>query len=146
MKSSVYKFKTEETLTVFEFISEGPKGKITKIVKFNPTTIPGFYNLTVGDKNLLTNGINDKAISDNGDTDRVLATIISAIYAFTTSKKEAWVYAIANTKSRARFYRMGINKYFSGIQKDFDLFGFYGGGWEKFRKEADYIAFALKRK
>lgn len=146
MEPFPYELKTGETLELFEFVSEGPKGKINKIVKFNPTAIAGFYNLTLGDKNLLTNDINDKVITDNTDTAEVLVTIISAIYAFTNSKKEAWVYAIANSEPRARLYRMGINKCFSSLQNDFNLFGFYGGGWEKFRKEADYIAFALKRK
>jgi hypothetical protein len=41
----------------FEFVSEGPKGKILKMVVYTPTEIPGLYNFAFGDKNHITGGI-----------------------------------------------------------------------------------------
>lgn len=60
----------------------------------------GFYNLAFGDKNLETGDINDKVISNNGDSEQVLATVVSAVFAFTDTYKDTWVYATGSTKSR----------------------------------------------
>jgi hypothetical protein len=45
MNVEKYHLKSEETLTVFEFISEGPKGAIRKLIHFQPTSQQGIYNL-----------------------------------------------------------------------------------------------------
>lgn len=44
-----YQLKSEEELTRFEFISEGPKGAIRKLIEFQQTTDPETYNLAFGD-------------------------------------------------------------------------------------------------
>ena len=41
MKLPRYELKAEKSLTVFEFISEGPKGEIPKLIKFSETTLRG---------------------------------------------------------------------------------------------------------
>lgn len=74
MNLEKYNLKAEATLTTFEFISEGPKGTIRKLIKFQATTDPCVFNLAFGDKNAETREIDDLSISDNGDTDKVLAT------------------------------------------------------------------------
>lgn len=45
-----YQLKAEKTLIVFEFTSEGIKGKIPKLIKFSETHLKDFYNLGFGDK------------------------------------------------------------------------------------------------
>lgn len=45
MKLPRYELKAEPSLMVFEFISEGPKGQIPKLIKFSKTTLKGFYNI-----------------------------------------------------------------------------------------------------
>jgi hypothetical protein len=82
MKLESYHLKADETLSVFEFISVGPKGAIRKIVDFQLTGIPGLFNLAFGDKNITTGEIDDLAISNNRDTDKVLAIVVTALYAF----------------------------------------------------------------
>lgn len=82
MNLEKYNLKAETTLTRFEFISEGPKGAIRKLIEFQATTDPGLFNLSFVDKNGHTGEIDDLSISDNGDTNKVLATIVSAVYAF----------------------------------------------------------------
>lgn len=146
MKLPRYELKAEKSLMVFEFTSEGPKGQIPKLIKFSETTLKGFYNLAFGNKNSETGDIDDTVVSNNGDSEQVLATIVSAVYSFTEEENEAWVYATGSTKSRTRLYRMGITKYFDEVKHDFLLFGLRNGEWEEFTKEIDYTAFVVRRK
>ncbi|MCY7420305.1 MAG: hypothetical protein LH478_00975 [Chitinophagaceae bacterium] len=76
MKLPKYEIEAEDSLEVFEFVSEGPKGSIQKLRKFSETALKGFYNLAFGDKDLLTGEIDDNVISNNVDGERVLATIV----------------------------------------------------------------------
>lgn len=62
MKLPRYELKAEKSLTVFEFISEGPKGETPKLIKFSETTLKGFYNLAFGDKNLDSGEIDDTIV------------------------------------------------------------------------------------
>ena len=137
---------TKKSLNVYEFLSEGPKGKIPKLIKFSETTLKGFFNLAFGDKNIESGEIDDKVVSNNGDSEQVLATVVSAVFAFTDVNKNGWVYAAGSNKSRTRLYRMGINKYLDEVEKDFWIFGMLNGEWEKFQKETDYTAFVVRRK
>jgi hypothetical protein len=141
-----YALKAETDLTVFEFISEGPKGSIAKLIVFTETNLKDFYNLAFGDKDAETEKINDKTVSNNGDTDKVLATVVSAIFAFTDKYPEAWVYATGSTASRTRLYRMGINKYFKDIEQELHIFCEFGDDWLPFESERDFDGYAVKRK
>ncbi len=82
MKVEKYHLKSENTLTYFEFISVGSRGAIRKMIEFQTTSSPGLYNLAFGDKNPGTGGLDDLAISNNGDTEKVLGTVVAALYAF----------------------------------------------------------------
>ena len=145
MKLPKYEIEAEDSLEVFEFVSEGPKGSIQKIIKFSETALNGFYNLAFGEKDLLTGDIDDKAVSNNGDSEKVLATIVSAVYAFTDREKDAWIYATGSTQTRTRLYRMGITKYLDEVKQDFDVYGLLNGEWEYFEKDIDYTAFVVRR-
>ncbi len=52
MKLDQYKLKAEQDFTTFEFLSEGPKGKIIKVVQFQQIEETNVYNF--GDFNPLT--------------------------------------------------------------------------------------------
>lgn len=116
------------------------------MIKFSETSLKGFYNLAFGDKDLDTGDIDDQVVSNNGDSEQILATIVSAVYAFTDRNKNVWVYVTGSTKSRTRLYRMGIVKYFDEVKKDFVLFGLRNGEWEDFEEGIEYSAFVAKRK
>lgn len=146
MKLERYELKAEKSLTVFEFVSEGPKGKIPKLVQYGETNLKDFYNLAFGDKNLTTGEIDDSVVSNNNDSDKVLATVVATVYAFTDKHSDAWVYATGSTKSRTRLYRMGLTKYLAEIEEDFDLYGQREGEWENFEKGVEYEAFLAQRK
>ncbi len=140
-----YQLSAENSLTVFEFVSIGKKGQIKKLIKFSETHLKDFYNLGFGDKNEETNEIDDKVVSNNGDSERVLATVVSAVYAFTDKNPEAWVYATGSTRARTRLYRMGINKYYEKVIKDFEVYGLIDDQWFDFEKGKDFDAFVVRR-
>jgi hypothetical protein len=146
MKLSKYPISSSDKMTSFEFVSEGKKGLIYKIVKFQPTNLKNLYNLAFGDKNSLTGEIDDKVISNNGDSEKVLATIVATIYAFTDKYPYAFVYATGSTKSRTRLYRIGISRFLDEVVRDFDILGEIGEDWEDFQKDIDYEGFLIRRK
>lgn len=67
MKAEKYHLKAESKFTRFEFVSEGSKGIIRKLIEFQETTNPDVFNLAFGDFNPQTLEIDDLAVSDNGD-------------------------------------------------------------------------------
>ncbi len=138
--------KAGQNLTVFEFLSEGQKGKILKIIQFQPMNLPELFNLAFGDKSQMSGEIDDLIITDNGDSEKVLATVVAAIYAFADKHPNTWVYATGSTNARTRLYRMGINKYFDIAEADFEIMGEYNNEWEWFEKGKDYQAFAVRKK
>jgi hypothetical protein len=146
MKLDKYELKSGEQLEVFEFVSVGPNGRIIKLVQYAPTNYKDLYNLGFGDKNSVTGEIDDFVISNNGDSEKVLATVVATLYAFTDKHRGAMVYATGSTKSRTRLYRMGITKYLDEIQQDFEIYGEIEDGWEEFKKDTEYEAFFVKRK
>jgi len=146
MKLPRYELTAEKTLMVFEFTSEGPRGEIPKLIRFSETSLKDFYNLAFGDKDSETGDIDDTVVSNNGDSERVLATVVSAVYAFCDQHEEAWVYATGSSRARTRLYRMGITKYLDEVRQDFHVFGLLEGEWRDFERDVEYSAFLVKRK
>jgi len=141
-----YQLKAEDSLTTFEFVSVGPNGRIPKLIKFNDTNLKGLYNLAFGDQDFDTGQINDLAISNNGDSEKVLSTVVAAVYAFTDYYPNSLIYATGSTKARTRLYRMGITKHLKEVTKDFYVYGLHNDEWEIFDKGIEYDAFLAKRK
>jgi hypothetical protein len=146
MKLDRYEFKSGDEFLTYEFLSEGPKGKIEKLMQFTLVNQNSLYNLAFGDKNSETGEIDDMIITDNGDSEKVLATVVASIYAFCDKFPKAWIYATGSTAARTRLYRMGINKYFNLVQEDFEIFGLTKSEWERFIEGNDYKAFVIQKK
>ena len=146
MKLDRYELKAEKSLTNFEFISEGKKGRITKLVQYSETNLKGFYNLGFGDKGHLTGDIDDRIISNNDDSQKVLATVAATVYTFTDKYPNAWVYATGISKTRPLLYKMGISRNLTHVQKDYDVYGLKEGEWQEFEKDNEYEAFLVSRK
>lgn len=141
-----YLLTSGKNLKVFEFVSEGPMGNILKLIQFTPTNLKDVYNLSFGDKNPDSGEIDDRIISNNNDVNKVLATVVASVFLFTDKYPGCWVYATGSTKSRTRLYRMGITKHLTAVKADFHLYGESGEYWEPFKKEKNYLGFAVKRK
>lgn len=146
MKLDRYELKAGRKATFFEFVSVGRRGKVHKVVQFQQTQLPDLYNLAFGDKNPDSGEFDDRTVTDNGDSDKVLATVVAAIYLFSETYPGKWIYATGSTPARTRLYRMGINKYFDTVEIDFNIMGENQNEWELYEKGKDYQAFAVLRK
>lgn len=146
MKLPKYPLASSDRLTTFEFVSEGPNRLIHKLVRYQATNLHGVYNLAFGDKDLSTGDIDDTTVSNNGDSEKVLATVVATIFAFTDRYPDAWVYATGSTKARTRLYRMGISRFISEVETDLEVLGERNDDWEAFRQNVEYEGFLVRRK
>lgn len=142
-----YEYATEDELNIFEFESIGTKGKVTKIIQYTEMSIKGYYNLGFGDLDLETKEINDEIVTNNGDGQKVLATVVSTVYAFTGKNPEAYVYATGSNEARTRLYRMGITYNLEELKKDYLVYGLRNDEvFEPFIVGEDYLGFLVTRK
>ena len=146
MEVAKYQLKSERSLTTFEFISEGPKGLIRKKIQYQFTSTPNLYNLAFGDINRETGEIDDLVVSNNGDSEKVLATVVASVYAFFDRHPGAYVYATGSSPARTRLYRIGISKFYEIIIRDFFLNGQEGDEFCEFKLGVEYVGFLAQRK
>ena len=146
MLDNYYEVETSPDFQTFEFISTGLRGDIIKVVRYSEINVKGFYNLGFGDKDPITGFLSDSTVTNNGDSQKVLATVAATLYAFTDYHPEATVIATGSTQARTRLYRMGIANNLKAIEKDFTIFGLTAATWEPFRKDITYGAFLVSRK
>ena len=142
-----YNVKTAPDVESFEFDSVGPRGTIRKVVRYTEINLRNFYNLGFGDKDKMTGFISDLAITNNEDSQKVLATVAATLYAFTDTHPGATIIATGSTETRIRLYRMGIANNLEEIERDYEMLGLNADSeWEPFRKNATYSAFLVNRK
>ena len=148
MDLSKYQLSSKLNLTRFEFTSEGLNGNIEKIVIFESVATESgeIFNLCFGDKNPLTGELNDTIISNNGDRNKVLATVAFTVYSFTDVYKDALIAMKGNTEVRTRLYQIAINTYYDEIKQNFSVFALLDGDWVVFEKNVNYSGFLIKRK
>jgi len=146
MKYPKYDYVAESQLMHFEFTSIGPKGEIKKIVEYSETSLTNVFNLAFGDYDENVGSINDKIVTNNGDSEKVLATVASTVYAFTGRYPDSWIYATGSTGVRTRLYRMGLTNNLTEIAEDFYVYGLKSEQWEEFVSGEDYEAFLVTRK
>ena len=149
MRLEKYKVIANTAQNTFEFMSEGPKGSILKVVEYTKVNLKGFrnlYNLGFGDKDASTDAINDLVVTDNQDSEKVLATVASTVYIFTKYHPTARIILTGSTPARTRLYRMAISKYLEELSETFDIKGMTETKFEKFKKNRTYFAFLIKRK
>jgi len=141
-----YNYRTND-FQEYEFFSEGPKGKIRKLVSFMKVqNDPIIYNLAFGDAEPETGLMNDMSVSNNDDRDIVLATVANTINDFCDHYGNHYILATGSTAARTRLYQMGINKLIEEIRVEFDVFGIIESEVHRFEKDVNYQAFLVKRK
>lgn len=146
MKLQRYEYSTEGEGEFFKFISEGAKGNIKKLVVYSQMLPGDVYNLAFGDYDEETEFIDDTVITNNNDSQKVLATVASTLYVFTDKHPNVWVFAKGSNLARTRLYRMGITTNFEEISEDFEVYGLIEEDWEMFEKGKKYEAFLVRRK
>lgn len=148
MKYAVYSlYVKSDDLSLFDFVSDGVKGVIKKRATFMPTTLNGVYNLAFGDVNE-ENEIDDYRVTNNGDRNQILATIVMIVSEYTRRYPERWVYFRGSTAERTRLYRMAVGLNLEELSLEFVI---YAEVAEKedfvvFRKNMDIQAFLVRRK
>lgn len=132
----------------YEFFSEGPKGRIKKLVRYklieeSPYPI---YNLSFGNWDETIGDADDKIATNNNDRQKVLATVADTVLDFTRNHLDASIFASGSTPTRTRLYQMGISAFWNEINNLFVVIGFVNDEWQPFVKGINYEAFLIKRK
>lgn len=149
MNQSRYEFQASEAFLDFEFLSNGPKGHIRKVIRFTPRNAEGttYFNLGFGDWNDVERRIDDFSNSNNDDTQKVLATVAATVLDFTAAYPDMPVYAQGSTPARTRLYQMGISANLREIEPLLEIYALKkDGDWELFKKGTNYDAFMAWRK
>ena len=145
MRYARYQVIVKNEHQMYEFCSEGQRGSIQKAVIY--THIQGnLYNLAFGDWNESNQKLDDSIRSNNGDKDKVLATVAFTALTFTEQYPKAEIFVEGSTASRTRLYQMGINNNLLEISLNFNVKGYREEYWEPFRQGRNYKAFLIQRK
>ena len=144
MSKEMYNVESGEDHLTYTFYSDGTKGRILKIVLYQPV-YEDLYNLAFGDANGEGFEFDDFIRTNNQDTDKVLATVASTLYDFFDHYNGALVIAQGGTHSRTRLYRRYLTAFLETINSDFMLYGELEGELERFRKGVDYQSFLIRK-
>lgn len=121
-KYQLFAIKDEEYAS-FDFTSDEPRGAVNKRIIFLPTENPEMFNLAFGDLEPGSEVLDDKVVTNNGDRDKVLATIAEVINIYTKKYPKRWILIKGSTEARNRLYRMVIALNLKELLKTFDIFG-----------------------
>ena len=94
--------------TIYTFTSSGLKGDFEIEVQFIPIEDTNYYNLGFGalDDN---RQIDDTIVLNNGDRDKILATVAGFVKEFLDKYTKARVAFTGSTPSRTRLYRRALS-------------------------------------
>jgi hypothetical protein len=146
MKYDVYTdIEVTDDFNVFDFISTGKNGDILKRVAFTRTEQDGVYNLALGDVDE-DNEINDYAVTDNGDRNKVLATVAFIVEAYTKKFPDRWIIFRGSTEERTRLYRMAVGLHLDELSSLYEIWAYKDERLVPFTKNLKIKAFLIRRK
>ena len=90
--------------------------------------------------------IDDIRISDNGDRNKILATIAKAVDEYTNLYPRRWVLFLGSTSHRTRLYRMAIAINLAELQPKFDIYGQVEDEFIPFYRNMPATAFLVRKK
>jgi hypothetical protein len=144
MNQTHYSFQYARAEKVYEFFSQGKRGKIKKVVQFKPIH-EDVFNLGFGDFSDELGLIDDTVVTDNGDMEMIFATVIAIIETFLLRFPDARIFLTGSTESRIRLYQIIINMNLEDLQEEFEIHGFRRDRWERFRKNIRYESFLVSK-
>jgi hypothetical protein len=130
---------------MYLFYSNGPRGIVAKGVIYSQIGM-NLYNLAFGDWQQEGEKLDDFSRSNNGDRDKVLATVAFTAIDFTDNYPSAQIFAEGSTSARTRLYQMAISNNLLEIKLNFNILGSRNGSWEPFALNGNYEAFLIRRK
>ena len=142
-----YNYFSRNTFRDYVFFSEGPKGRIRKVVSFVKIgESPDVYNLALGDEDPQTGIVDDSVITDNKDRDIVLATVANIIHDFCDYYGNQRIYFTGSTATRTRLYQISISSFLDVLSAEFEIYGSLRNRLFDFQKNVNYDSFLIKRK
>lgn len=165
MKVEKYQTENNRDESRYTFTSEG-KEKIEKIVvyqQFLPIKVAELglneqlevYNLAFGDRITGTDDFTDENISNNGDSDKVLATVIYTIFDFWEHNPNTLVWFEGSDPEdhngikkglRTRLYQRKMERFIEDVEKVAYILGKFNNQLEVFIRGKKYDAFLIIRK
>ncbi len=144
MKEKFYPFRASEDYLNFYFESCSSGCTIPKVVEFEEIE-PGTYNLAFGDVSE-KGELNDSVVSNNGDMQKVLATVVQAVLTFLEIYPDRRVYFSGNSRARNRLYRALLSKDLENWSEMFEIDGVSKGELRSFVPNVDFDGFVIKSK
>jgi hypothetical protein len=95
--------------------------------------------------------LDDIAVNDNMDRNKILATVAFTVYEFCKCYPNKWIFFSGSTPARTRLYRMAITVNLDELQNDFAVFGVLkdsNGDFVNvpFQKGIDFFGFLIQKK
>lgn len=148
MEWEIYELERLESGLGYWFYSEGPRGRIRKVIEFQWMRRLGSstFNLAFGDSIEGSNLLNDKSISNNQDRLKVLHTVATAVIEFLKGHTRSIVLIRANSMARVRLYQMMIASIWKEIEQDYEVQGKHAPYWMPFVKGLNYSEFIVYKK
>ena len=146
MKYEIYSdYSFTQDFNVFDFMSIGKNGAIPKRITFTTTGLANVYNLAFGD--IDENGdLDDCRISDNGDRNKILATVFNVVDIYTKKYPERWITFSGSTMERTRLYRIAVGLNLDELSQIFEIYAFVQEELKLFAKNMEINTFVIKRK
>lgn len=123
MNTEVYEYATNADNLIYMFYSSGKKGIIPKIIIYEKIA-NNHYNLAFGDYDRLQKALNDLSVTNNGDTIKVLGTVIDTIKQFFLTYPYALLEIRGSTQIRTKLYQKIIRDNWINIETDFRVLAF----------------------
>ena len=137
-----YPFKVLDNGHRYEFQSISENKIVQKAIEFKELEVPTIYNLALVD--IKQDGsFDDMSVSDNGDMETIIATVIKTIQVFLTFKPNSKILFMGSTPSRTRLYRGIISKYLHQAELIYEIHGISDWENEPFRANKNYDAFLI---
>lgn len=145
MKQEAYDgIHVSDDFTAFDFVSQGKKGAIHKRVFFTATESDNVYNLSLGDVD--ENGdLDDSIVSNNGDRNKILATVVEALSDYTTKFPDRWIFFTGSTEARTRLYRMVVDLNLEYLSTRFEINALVDEEIVPFTKNMKIDGFVIKK-
>ncbi|MBS1663567.1 MAG: hypothetical protein JST68_21170 [Bacteroidetes bacterium] len=132
----------------YEFYSEGLRGRLKKIIEFQPMKYLGatVFNLAFGNWNEITRRLDDETRTNNGDQLKIFQTVAEAVINFFETVPNAFILIQGSTSARTRLYQMRIAGFWSKISQQYEIQGELNNEWSLFRMNVNYKRFLIYKK
>jgi hypothetical protein len=138
-----------EDHSTYKFFSEGPNGRISKIIIFSEFYAGGnIYNVALGDV-MRNDRISDTNVSNNGDIRKIFATVAQVLMDYTSIYPERTIFFQGSDVEGRRIsvYHRAISQYYHLLQKELIVEGITNHEVkELFNPNGQYAFFLIRRK